>query len=261
MVTINGLAKKFLSCLFMILVPSLSFAHFGSIILKNNVLSQDKRNTKAIFAFLHPFEQKGMDLDVPTDVKIVNLTQGDTYNIKNSLKPKKILGHKGYMADISIKMPGVYCIYMIPKPYWEPAEDKFIKHITKTYLAAFGEEEGWNKPIGLEVEIVPLTRPFGLYAGNVFQGKVIKNGKPVSNAEVEVEYFNKGSKVHAQNEYMVTQVILTDDNGVFTYAPPAPGWWGFSALTEADYKIKHNGQEKDVEVGGVIWVKFLPWNH
>ncbi len=55
---------------------------------------------------------------------------------------------------------------------------------------------------------------------------------------------------------MVTQVVLTDDNGIFTYAAPIPGWWGFSALSTADYKLKHKGQDKNVEVGGVIWVKF-----
>ncbi len=69
---------------------------------------------------------------------------------------------------------------MVPKPYWEPAEDKFIKHITKTYIGAFGEEEGWSKPLGLEVEVVPITRPFGLYAGNVFQGRVLKKRKTSS---------------------------------------------------------------------------------
>jgi cobalt/nickel transport protein len=58
---------------------------------------------------------------------------------------------------------------------------------------------------------------------------------------------------------MVTQVILTDKNGIFTYAAPKAGWWGFSALTTADYKLKQGNEEKSVEVGGVIWVKFLPW--
>lgn len=259
MVSTKKLLSNFFLCLVVALLPSLSLAHFGTILLKDNMLEQNKRTTQAIFAFLHPFEQKGMDLDLPDTVQIINLTTGKKDDLLRTLKPKAILGHKGYTSKLKINRPGTYCIYMIPKPYFEPAEDKFIKHITKTYLAAFGEEGGWDKPVGLEVEIVPLTRPFGLYAGNVFQGKVLRNGKPVAGAEVEVEYFNKGSRIKAQNEYMVTQVILTDDNGVFTYSPPAPGWWGFSALTEADYKIKHNGDDKPVEVGGVIWVNFLPW--
>ena len=39
------------------------------------------------------------------------------------------------------------------------------------------------------------------------------------------------------------------------------GWWGFAALNAADFKLKHNGKEKDVELGAVIWVKFHNWQN
>jgi len=42
-------------------------------------------------------------------------------------------------------------------------------------VTAFGDDEGWDEEIGLKTEIVPLSKPFGLYAGNIFQG-VGKNG-------------------------------------------------------------------------------------
>ena len=258
--TLKNYFQKTVMFLLILFVPSVCFAHFGTILTKRTMLDQRHRKTTVVFAFLHPFEQTGMNLAKPDVVKAVNMTHGRVINLLSKIRPIKILNHRAWKTIFRPNFPGVYCLYMVPKPYWEPAEDKFIKHITKTYIGAFGEEDGWGKPLGLEVEVVPITRPFGLYAGNVFQGKVLKNGKPVVGTNVEVEYFNKGSKVKAYTEYMVTQVIHTDDNGIFTYAPPRPGWWGFSALTTADYKIKHKGQEKPVEVGGVIWVKFLPWN-
>jgi cobalt/nickel transport protein len=55
---------------------------------------------------------------------------------------------------------------------------------------------------------------------------------------------------------MITQTIKADANGVFTYAAPVSGWWGFAALSSADYKLAHQGEEKDVELGAVIWVRF-----
>jgi cobalt/nickel transport protein len=58
---------------------------------------------------------------------------------------------------------------------------------------------------------------------------------------------------------MVTQTIKADRNGVFTYAAPSAGWWGFAALNEADFTIKHNGKDKGVEIGAVLWVHFEPW--
>ena len=54
-------------------------------------------------------------------------------------------------------------------------------------------------------------------------------------------------------------MILTtkaDENGVFTFAVPVSGWWGFAALTQADFHISYEGDNKDVELGAVIWVYF-----
>jgi hypothetical protein len=85
------------------------------------------------------------------------------------------------------------------------------------------------------------------------------NGKIVPFAEVEIEYFNQDGKALAPEEYMVTQTIKADANGVFSYATPKAGWWGFAALNEADYKIKQGNSKKSVELGAVLWVKFHEW--
>ena len=55
---------------------------------------------------------------------------------------------------------------------------------------------------------------------------------------------------------MITQTIKSDGNGIFTNAAPVAGWWGFAALNGADFKLTHEGQQKDVELGAVIWVEF-----
>ena len=119
---------------------------------------------------------------------------------------------------------------MEPNPYWEPAEDCYIIHYTKTVVAAFGDDEGWESEVGLKTEIVPLTKPFGLYSGNIFQGIVKLDGKIVPFAQIEVEYYNKDKKAIAPTDYMITQTIKADKHGVFSYAAPAAGWWGFAAL-------------------------------
>jgi len=128
-------------------------------------------------------------------------------------------------------------------------------HYTKTVVTAFGDDEGWDEEIGLKTEIVPLSKPYGLYAGNVFQGIVKLDGKPVPFCEVEVEYYNEDGKAKAPTDYMVTQTIKTDVNGLFTYAAPKAGWWGFAALNTSEKKIKG----KDVELGAVLWVRFHDW--
>jgi cobalt/nickel transport protein len=81
----------------------------------------------------------------------------------------------------------------------------------------------------------------------------------VPYAVVEVEYYNKGKKAASPTDCMITQVVKADSNGVFSYAVPKAGWWGFAALNTSDEKIKYQGEDKEVELGAVIWVEFKDW--
>lgn len=249
--------KTFLmSCIMMLSVSGVALAHFGMVIPSAGTVT-DKKDADVTLdlSFTHPMEMQGMPLAKPKAVQVI--ANGKTEDLKPSLKAKKIVDHDGWTAQYAIKRPGVYQFVMEPQPYWEPAEDCYIVHYTKAYVAAFGEEEGWDEPAGLKTEIVPLTRPFGNYAGNVFQGQVLLNGKPVPGADVEVELYNKDKKYEAPNEYMVTQVVKADANGVLTYAVPFAGWWGFAALNTADEKLDHDGTPKNVELGAVLWAEFV----
>ena len=78
-----------------------------------------------------------------------------------------------------------------------------------------------------------------------------------ANVPVEVEYYNVDKRVKAPNDIFITQVVMTDDQGTFSYSVPWEGWWGFAALSEADYKIKHEGVDKPVEIGAVLWTEFV----
>ena len=226
-------------------------AHFGMIIPSDEmVMKGDSANIGLQLMFWHPFEGHGMELLEPLKFGVV--ANGSKHDLLNTLSSQKIKGHTTWKTNYRVRRPGLYVFYMEPQPYWEPAEDSYIVHYPKTVVAAYGQDEGWGEPIGLRTEIVPLSKPFGLYAGNVFQGVVMLNGKPVPGAEVEVEYFNVEGKYSAPTDYMVTQAIKADPNGVFTYAVPNAGWWGFAALSTDDQQIKG----KNVEIGAVLWVNF-----
>lgn len=234
------------------------FAHFGMIIPSESVVDQNtNKNLRLILSFSHPFEGEGMTLEMPEKFGV--FVNGEKKDLLNGLKETNIMEHKAWETDYNIKGPGVYQFYMIPTPYWESSEDCFIIHYTKLVVPAFGSEKGWDKEIGLNAEIVPLTRPFGLYAGSSFQGIVKNNGKIVPFANVEVNYYNKGKQVVCKNSYLENQLLKSDQNGVFTYTVPAPGWWGFKAFVPADKEIKRDGVSKKTYVGAVIWIFFDKW--
>lgn len=231
-------------------------AHFGMLVPDKNLVTKDGPKSVSLdIRFWHPMENQGMNLEKP---KLELLAKGKKQDVSASLAASTVEGKQAWKAEYQVKAPGVYQFLMTPPAYWEPSEDKFIIHMTKTVVSGLGDDEGWDKPVGAKLEIVPMVKPFALYAGNLFTGKVLFKGKPLANAEVEVEFFNKDGSLKAPDDAYVTQVVKTDGAGVFSYAAPWSGWWGFAALHDDDAKMKKDGKDKDVELGGVIWVYFHP---
>ncbi len=237
-----------------LLSASVSWAHFGVIIPSDDIVSKgDDKNIHLRLMFIHPFEGQYMEMARPKAFGV--MINGRKQDLLPALKKKTVKGFSTWEADYRVKSPGDHVFYVEPAPYWEPAEETFIIHYSKVVVDALGMETGWDAEVGLKTEIVPLTRPYGLWAGNVFQGIVKVDGRPVPYAEVEVEYFNEDGKIKPPAEPYVTQVVKADADGVFTYAMPAAGWWGFAALNTADFRLKRKGREYPVEIGAVIWVR------
>jgi len=233
---------------------------------KHHVLSKDELDkVRLIEGFPHGKDKDIIALsDPPFFTACINpwldKVGEDSINAPNKSLSGEYVSRHPITVDISEgKNDPIYNAHSYHTKVPHRAIMRYILHYTKTIVAAFGDEEGWDRPVGLKTEIIPLTRPFGLYAGNVFQGVVMMDGKPVPHSLVEVEYYNKDKKAQAPSDYMVTQVLRADANGVFTWAVPRAGWWGFAALNPSDKKIPYKGVDKDVELGAVLWVEFLQW--
>jgi cobalt/nickel transport protein len=180
---------------------------------------------------------------------------GQKIDLLDSLVEKTVDGKSAFDSEVQLKAPGGYAFYVEPAPYYEPAEGKFIIQYTKTIIDAYDAGEGWDQMVGFPVEIEPLTRPYGIWTGNVFSGMVRHQGEPVPFAEVEVEYANDGG-ITLPNASFATQVIKADANGIFHYAMPKDGWWVFAALIEdGTMAAPDSGTQVPVERGGVLWVK------
>jgi len=239
-------------------------AHFGTIVPSDDIVTQkDDKNITVEVKFIHPMELHYMEMVKPKRFGVLH--GGKIMDLLDTLKEAKgksegqTKDYSFWKTEFKIKRPGDYTFFVEPQPYWEPAEDSFIVHYTKVCVNSLGLEEGWDEPVGLETEIIPLTRPYGLWTGNLFTGQILLNGKPVPFAEVEVEYLNESpdniSLIIPPADPFVTQVVKADVNGIFSYAMPKAGWWGFAALSEASWTLKHDGEKKGVEIGAVYWVK------
>ena len=228
-------------------------AHFQEILPDADVLPEG--GTVALtLAFTHPMS-RGPAMEMARPARFGMLRAGTVTDLSGALVERAIDGRTAWSATVDLSEPGAAVFFVEPEPYFEPAEGKFIVHYAKVVVDSYASGEGWDAMVGLPVEIEPLTRPTGLWAGNLFTGIVRKGGAPVPFAEIEVEYVNDGA-VAAPNDAFVTQVIKVDGNGVFSYAMPRAGWWGFAALLEADTPMPGpDGKPVPVEEGALIWVK------
>jgi len=244
--------------LFLSAFPAL--AHFGVILPSDDIVGQGENRTLELqVKFIHPAEGEYMEMARPQRFELYQ--GGQQQNLLPALEAKyfKKQAKAGFWgASYRVQRPGDYTFFVEPMPYWEPAEDKFILHYTKVCVSAFGLEDSWDKPLGIETEIVPLSRPYGLWTGNLFSGQVLLKGEPLPFAEIEIEYLNEaavGGKLTFPADPFVAQKIKADSRGVFHYAMPKAGWWGFAALSDADWKLQKEGESKSVEIGAVYWVK------
>lgn len=237
-----------------LMIPLTAQAHFLELIPSSEILTAETGSALTLdLSFTHPME-RGPVMSMGEPVRFGLLSPDGTQDLSGRLQKVEQEGKAAYRAEYRAPGPGDYLFFVEPAPYWEPAEGVMIIHYTKTVVDAFGAEEGWDQMVGLPVEIEPLVRPYGLWAGNLFSGVVTRGGQPVPFATVEVEWRNDGS-VEPPAAPFVTQVVKADANGTFSYAMPRAGWWGFAALLEGDETMANpDGEQVSVELGALIWV-------
>ncbi len=230
-------------------------AHFQELIPSTNVVDQSTgKDVHFDMVFTHPTDM-GPTMEMKHPVQFGMQVDGKKTDLSDHLTRHDVDNKQAYQADVTLPRPAGYVFYLEPEPYYEPAEGKYIVQYTKTVIDAFGDGSNWDQMVGFPVEIEPLTRPYGLWAGNSFSGVVKHNGKPVPFAEIEVEFKNDGS-VTLPNGSFSTQIIKADANGTFSYTAPWAGWWVFAALIEDGTLPTPDGKENvPVERGGVLWIK------
>ncbi|MCK4911550.1 MAG: DUF4198 domain-containing protein [Thermodesulfovibrionales bacterium] len=231
-------------------------AHFAMLLPSDDIVTiKDEKKITLRAWLIHPFEQTVLTMKKPESLGV--RVRGVDTDLLERLQKAEVPDGSAYYLAYPIKKPGDHIFHMKSAPYFDANETLFIVQYAKVVVSALGRSGGWEEPIGMEAEIVPLTRPYGLWVGNVFQGRVIFRGKPMPGVKVDVEHYNADGSLKAPSSAYVTQTVLTDSEGVFTYAIPRKGWWGFAALFLSGDTMVLKGKGYAVEHGAIFWVNAL----
>lgn len=237
------------------MVGAAAFAHFQVLLPSDDGIGPDDPPAVALdILFTHPMAQ-GPVMAMGKPKRFGVLVNGQRHDLLTTLHRQLVDGAAAFAAEFKVTDPGDHVFYLEPAPYWEPVERKMIIHYTKVVVDVLGGGNGWDARVEFPVEIEPLVRPYGLWTGNIFRGIVRRDGRAVPFATVEVAYYNT-DHVSIPDDSFRCQVIKADANGVFAYAMPRAGWWGFAALVDGVDKMPSpDGVPVAVELGGLMWVR------
>ncbi len=267
--------RKLLLALMLALVfPAAAKAHFQMLYTPEIALSEGGEMVVKL-VFTHPFEAgHTMDMGPVQEFYVLQQRGSEGEPKKTDLKPflKEITwksltnSGKAYEAVLPktvVRSMGDYVFVVVPSPYLEKEEDAYIQQITKLVVNVGGVPGNWSAPVGLPAEIVPFDKPYANWEGGVFRGRVLSEGKPVENAELEIEYLNhmpdmkanafaEKAAATAPHDSMVTMGALANAQGEFAIGLAKAGWWGVCALGAGPQK---EFQGKELSQDAVIWVK------
>jgi cobalt/nickel transport protein len=255
-----------------------AFPHYQLILPSDDYLAEGNNTTLELqLIFTHPTgavhadtsghhaggagDPTSMDMEPPVEFGLLH--KGVKLNLTDTLEAFQFahgaVSAIAYRTSYRARGLGDFVFYLAPGPYYDSIEDGYITQYSKLIVNSGGLPTDWNEPVGLKAEIVPLTPTTPLWVGNTFTGVVLMDGEPVPNAELEVEHLNptpfKGAfpnvePVALPGGEFPGQIIVADENGVFSYSFPWAGWWGFVSLLEGE---DYNG--KGQEIGACLTFK------
>lgn len=237
-------------------------AHYHILLPDNHSI---KKGEKVVIAyqFGHPFECELFDTAKPVravafqpDGKSVDLLPSMTKIEGVTAGNKKV---NSYQLIFQPSERGDFTIVVESPPIWMADEKHFIRDVCQVYIHVEAQK-GWeNAHIDAkEFGIKPMTRPYGLRAGAVYQARVLPSDG-VTLHMVEVERFNPTPPKALPPDEYITAALLTDQNGVATCTLPEPGWWAITAIhklrpTQEPATKDHDGKPYPIVERATLWL-------
>src|SRR5262245_61433834 len=193
-------------------------AHFN-MLLPQSASAKKGETVTLTYQWGHPFEHQLFDAPLPQSLIVVSPDGKKTDLTKNTEAIKRPGADK---KDVTVRRfsftaaeRGDYVFVLQTPPIWMDEEQEFFHDTVKAVLHVQAQK-GWDASVGQGFEVVPLTRPYGLQPGLVFQVQALLDGKPVPRALVEIERYNAAPPKQLPPDEQITRSVKTDPNGVAT---------------------------------------------
>jgi cobalt/nickel transport protein len=233
-------------------------AHYN-MLLPQTPMAMKGDKVAFVYQFGHPFEHELFDSPQPTRVE-ATLPDGKQVDLSASLEKFKKPGADGkevtaFRFTFAPEQRGDHWFVLHTPPIWMEESKEFYQDIVQVVLHV-QTQKGWDTPPLEPFRMVPLTRPYGLVPGMVFQGRVsrpkedLKGVRPKSM--VEIERYNPQRPKELPPDELITFKTITHD-GVFTCTLTEPGWWCMTTERDAG-KQAREGKLFPLRQRATLWV-------
>jgi cobalt/nickel transport protein len=228
-------------------------AHFNMLLPEKP--SAGKEPVTILYQWGHPFEHQLFDAPAPQSVSVL-APDGTKTDLAGMLKEIKVPGEERKVTAFQFRFTpgqrGDFVFTLITPPIWMGEEEQFFQDTVKVVLHVQAQG-GWDAAAGQDFELVPLTRPYGLEPGMVFQAQATAGGKPLAGSLVEIERYNAAPPRELPPDEHITRTARTDPNGVVTCTLTGPGWWCVTAERDGGSR-QHDGKAYPVRQRTTLWV-------
>jgi nickel transport protein len=207
----------------------------------------------------HPFEHELFDAPKPEKVNVLFPDLMTHKDLTSSLQSFKQAGADGkdvacWKFNFTPSQRGDHSFFLATPPIWLDADKEFVQDIVRVNLHV-QTQNGWEADPGDGFRIIPLTRPYGLLSGMTFQGRVRRGGDGMEEVSplVEIERYNPAPPKDLPAEELITFTTRYDPNGVFTFAFPEAGWWGFTAQRSGGAQ-QRKGKDYPLRQRLTLWI-------
>lgn len=186
----------------------------------------------------HPFEHELSDAATPRRVYVI-APDGKRTDLTDSIEAFKVAGFDGKPArahrfHFTPVKRGDYTFVLVAPPTFLQDMQESVEDIVRVVLHV-QTQNGWDAGSQEAADLVPLTRPYGLLPGMVFQARVTgplseKKSGPIAGALVEWERYNAKPVKDAPEDELITFRAKTDPGGVLTCTLPEAGWWAITVI-------------------------------
>jgi cobalt/nickel transport protein len=240
-------------------------AHYHMLLPSTASAKKDQEVTLT-FQFGHPFEHQLFDARLPRTLLVVS-PDGKKEDLKDKLQKIEVAGDKGkkvtaYRLKYKPAARGDYIFLVVTEPVWMADDKDFIQDTVKVILHVQAEKN-WDFDTG-RLEFIPLTRPYGLTAGMVFQAEILDHTiisashpvrtNPLAGATVEVERYNATPPAKLPPEEQITRTLKLDRLGKAVTTLPEAGWWAVTMTSPFGRKHKDKDHEGKVRYRSTLWV-------